>query len=90
MKSIFFLKIRKNWKDKCIIIIKLIYFFITLDFSNFDNDILNNLNTQEKIIIGILAFLCTGIFLWTVTHDEDFEKKLKEMDDYNDKWRRQR
>jgi hypothetical protein len=84
--------IKKNkidWMHKLIKLLKIIYFFLTFDLNNLDNDIFNNLNTGEKIVIGILAFLCTGIFIWTVTHDEDFEKKLKELDD-NDKWKKPR
>lgn len=76
--------------NKLIKLLKIIYILFTFDFNNIDNDILNNYNMEEKIIIGIVVFLCTGIFIWTVTHDEDFKKKLNEMDDYNDKWRRQR
>jgi len=83
-------KSKINWINKLIKLLKIIYFFMTFDLNSLDNDILNNLNTEEKIIIGVLAFLCTGIALWTVIHDEDFKKKLDELDDYNDKWRRQK
>jgi hypothetical protein len=48
---------------KLIKLLKIIYFFLTFDLNNLDNDIFNNLNTGEKIVIGILAFLCTGIFI---------------------------
>jgi len=86
------MKIIKNnkidWVNKLIKFLKIIYFLITFDLSDIDNDLFNNLNPGEKIIIGIIAFICTGIFIWTVTHDEDFEKKLKEMD--NDKWKKPR
>jgi len=80
-----------NWIKRLIKPLKLIYFLIFLDFNSLDFDLSNysnNFSTEEKIIIAIIAFICTGIFVWTVTHDEDFEKKLKDIDASNDKWKK--
>lgn len=83
-------KINKiNW-NKLIKLLKIVYILFTFDFNNINNEIINNLNIEEKIMIGILILICAGASFWTIMHDKNFEKKLKELDDYNDKWRRQR